>query len=464
MDIVQDLALQFAADPIGSLLFLFINGGWIVFLLMLLWLTLTIYSFYVQGKYVGSLKWHLLAIDIQVEEGVPHLKKVENFFSTLLGAHGSITVVEKYFEGEVQQWFSLEIVSIDGYIQYMIRTTEKFKDLVEAAVYAQWPDAEIMEVEDYTDKIPMDLPNEDWKLFGMEWVNVMPEAYPLRTYRNFEHTMSQTFADPLGTVLETFSRGRPGEQFWFQIIITPVNESWKEEGRKIVKKLIGAPVQEKNTILDKILGPIWGVFYGVAQELFGLDPVEEKRNDAPPSQVIFLSPGEGDIVTGIEEKLSKIGYKTKLRFVYVARPDVFSKGRAANPMIGAIKQINTMNMGALKPYNPSVTKVQYFFVNTRVKRRIRMILSNYKSRSNSMGVPGLGFVLNIEELATLWHFPGEGFTTPPVARVEAKKGTPPSKLPFEQAPTGPTVRRPVQGVTPEEAEKAEETPDDLPFV
>lgn len=467
MDIVLDLLSQFAADPVGSALFLFINGGWVLLLLMLLWLTIVIYSFYIQGKYIGSLKWHLLAIDIPIEEGVPHLKKVENFFATLLGAHGSITLVEKYLQGEVQQWFSLELVSIDGYIQYMIRTTEKFKDLVEAAIYAQWPNAEVTEVEDYTTKIPNDLPNEDWKLFGMEWINVMPEAYPLRTYRNFEHMMSQTFADPMGTVLETFARGRPGEQFWFQIIITPINESWKDEGRKIVKKLIGAPVKEEKTFIDKILSPLWQIMYGTAMELFALEPYEEKKSDPPPSQVIFLSPGEGEIVSAIEEKLSKIGYKCKLRFIYVARPDVFNKGRAANPMIGAIKQVNTMNMGALKPYNPSVTKVQYFFVNTRVKRRIRLILGNYKARSNGMGVPGLGFVLNIEELATLWHFPGEGFTTPPVSRVEAKKGTPPTTLPFEDSPIGPTVRRPSKPTAPErvpieEPPEEPEAPEDLP--
>ena len=183
------------------------------------------------------------------------------------------------------------------------------------------------------------------------------------------------------------------------------------------------------------------------------------------------------MVKGIEEKLGKIGYKTKVRFIYVAKPEIFKKSRAANSMIGAIKQTNTMNMGALKPADKTVTKVNYFFPKFRVRWRIRQILQNYKNRSNVMGIPGLGFVLNIEELATLWHFPSADMSTPPIARVEAKKGSPPVKLPFEQPtaksarPTRPerphrstTAAEPAapSGPAPEAVEG--EAPPDLPFV
>jgi len=39
-------------------------------------------------------------------------------------------------------------------------------------------------------------------------------------------------------------------------------------------------------------------------------------------------------------------------------------------------------------------------------------------------------VLNIEELATLYHFPAK-IITPTIAPVEAKKGGPPPELPME---------------------------------
>ena len=40
------------------------------------------------------------------------------------------------------------------------------------------------------------------------------------------------------------------------------------------------------------------------------------------------------------------------------------------------------------------------------------------------------FTLNIEELATIYHFPGGVVTTLSMPRVEAKKGGPPVNLPF----------------------------------
>ena len=43
-----------------------------------------------------------------------------------------------------------------------------------------------------------------------------------------------------------------------------------------------------------------------------------------------------------------------------------------------------------------------------------------------------GFTLNIEELATLYHFPGEVAATPSIPRIDSVKGSSPSNLPVER--------------------------------
>ena len=43
-----------------------------------------------------------------------------------------------------------------------------------------------------------------------------------------------------------------------------------------------------------------------------------------------------------------------------------------------------------------------------------------------------GFILNIEELATLYHFPGEVAATPSLPRIDSVKGSSPSNLPIER--------------------------------
>ena len=40
------------------------------------------------------------------------------------------------------------------------------------------------------------------------------------------------------------------------------------------------------------------------------------------------------------------------------------------------------------------------------------------------------FVLNTEELATIWHFPGQILKVPTLERIESKEASPPTNLPI----------------------------------
>ena len=46
---------------------------------------------------------------------------------------------EKWFEGKFQKSFSYEVVSLEGYTQFLIRTPKEFRDLIESSVYSQYP-------------------------------------------------------------------------------------------------------------------------------------------------------------------------------------------------------------------------------------------------------------------------------------------------------------------------------------
>ena len=111
-------------------------------------------------------KFMLLAIDIpRANEQTP--KALENMLCYLAGAHGTINLIETYWEGKFQLGFSFEIVGIDGYIQFLVRTPVAFRSLVETAIYSQYPDAEIAEVEDYVNTVPSTFPDPDFDMWGM---------------------------------------------------------------------------------------------------------------------------------------------------------------------------------------------------------------------------------------------------------------------------------------------------------
>lgn len=455
-----------AMSPLAIMWRLFADGGWIVILWVFLWGSWEIWVNWRQNLYEAKRRWIFLAVDIPkaiLDEPGQSPLAVENIFSHLDGAHASDTLWEKYWQGKTQDWFSLEIVSIEGYIQFVIRTRDKFRDLVEAAIYAQYPDAEITEVVDYTKSAPKKFPDPEWELFGTEWINVKPDAYPLRTYHDFEDPATKEFKDPLAAMLETMSRMGKGEQIWFQILITPISQKeWIKKGEQLVKKLIGVKVEQKKTWVDRIVDlPVKVADTALGQIIGGEEEVVKKKEEKKDvSLMLYLSPGTKNLVEAIEDKISKIGLQTKIRMIYLAKKEVFKKARAAHPMVGVVKQFNTLDGQSLKPeYKKVGTAAHYILVKERLKWKKNKIMRAYRGRSTSRGL-GKGFILNIEELATMWHFPAFWIKAPPVKTVESKRGVPPINLPFER----PGFMKPMIAVEkePEEKAPAEEAPPELP--
>jgi hypothetical protein len=215
---LEGLLLRMGENPVQAMWFFVVHGGWIVFLWFFGWVAREMFLNWRQHLYAHHRQWILLAIDVPkaTEQTV---KAVENMFAHMAGIHNPPHFLEKWWDGYTQDTITCEIVSIEGHIQFLIRTVRKMRDLVEASVYAQYPDAEITEVADYTLNVPMQYPDEHYDLFGMEMYPVpgRSDVYPIKTYMDFEHQLTGEFKDPLAVLLEAFARLGPGEQAWYQI-------------------------------------------------------------------------------------------------------------------------------------------------------------------------------------------------------------------------------------------------------
>ncbi len=394
---------------------------------------------YVRAKYINSREWSLLEIKIpkQVEK-TP--KAMEQIFAGLHGVQTTPNFVEKWFEGKRVPWFSLEILGIGGELRFLIRAEKKFRNLVEAQVYAQYPDAEINEVEDYVANLPSKIPSDKYDAWGTELVLTKPDAYPIRTYPYFfeEAKKEEERIDPLASLSEVLNYLTPKEHLWVQILISPAEEDWKEEGEKLVEKLIGKKVKatKKGMMLEEAHGWFEALKETLHELFFGpLGPSssgrEEKKEQSLESLMQYLSPGKKEVVSAIEKNISKLGFATLIRFVYWAESDIFSKANVS-AIIGAFKQFNTQNLNGFKPNGKISPNIDYFFKNRRNFIRKTRVLDNYKKRYfPHREFKGRGFVFNTEELATIYHIPGVMVEAPVMPRVEAKKGGPPSGLPVE---------------------------------
>ena len=440
MDYVIDLSaiVQFLSLPTHEVVLrLLFTVGWLPLFILYLFGARIAWLNYLQMKWGGQQKYVFLAIDVpRGNEQSP--KAVENIFSYLAGAHMTINLMERWWVGEWQLRFAMEIVSIEGYVQYVIRAPEKFRELTESAIYSQYPDAEITEIDDYTRSAPNKFPDETWDVVACEFTYTQHMAFPIRTYRQFEVTTQgkdekSSFKDPNAALMALMSSLGPGEEMWYQVLIQPIGYDWMGMADNEIKKVFGEEVGKKgifNNLADiflQVLDDLGEAIY----KLWGDVEVEKKKEEKKVKTMIELTPADKKKVEGIQEKVSRTAFNTKIRFLYLAKHEVFRKGKAFSGFVGYMKQFTDTDLNSLRPdMELTMTRAHYFFVEERKNHKKNKMMNGYKGRDGAMGK--LPMIMNVEELATIWHFPIESAVNAPMLqKAPGRKAEAPMGLPVE---------------------------------
>ncbi|OGL72830.1 hypothetical protein A3C96_02215 [Candidatus Uhrbacteria bacterium RIFCSPHIGHO2_02_FULL_60_10] len=438
--------LDLGTMPFGMVIWrLLLDGGWVL-LIPVFWFGFTgLWLNARRAKYAETLTFTVLAIDVP-KANLQTVKAVEHIFSHFAVGYAWGDNIDKWWHGKFTPPFSFEIVSLDGYVQFLVRCPSKYRDMVEASIYSQYPDAEIIEVADYTDKVPVTYPDQEWDLFGTELVLAKPWSLPIRTHEAFEHTGAEVvFKDPMSSLLESMSMLKHGEQLWLQILVTPTDGSWKDKSEEFANKMVGKKPPEKKSPLDAIFWlPNAIIKEFMDMILGGGEAVPEKKPEAS-QKLLSLTPGEKNVLEAVQEKATKVGFSCKIRIVYVAHRNVFSKGRLSG-VNGAFAQFAIQNMNSFRPYGPVMPSGTYFYQRWSEQTKKMALLRNYRNRSMSGAT---SYILNVEELATIYHFPMEQVKASQVQKTEAKRAEPPSSLPTrESAATGLRHFQPIKKAAP----------------
>jgi len=409
------------------------NWWWLPLPFLLRKPAIYMYRYYIQEKWDASVKKIVLEVKMP-KETIKPIKAMDQVFAGFHAIHDIPTWREAWVEGVIQLGISCEIVSIDGEVHFFIRTAEMFRKLIESNIYSQYPEAEVFLVDDYTKNVPQNIPNKDWDLYGVDFVNSKDEIYPIKTYKQFEtetEKEEEKRVDPLADLLEGLSTLRPGEQFWLQIVAKPVlgkDRPWQKKGRELADKLARRPEKEKES--GSIIGDALGILVSGPKE-----KKKEEKELIPPE--MKLTPGEREVLGAVESKLSKFGYACNIRFLYLGKKDVFFKP-TVKVGFSYFKELSTENLGGVKPTSKTMTKMKsiffWFWDKRRIYLRKRRMFRYYTKRwAPLFPRPGMTYILNTEELATLYHFPSQ--TVAPamgVSRLETKRRNVPLDLPTEK--------------------------------
>lgn len=417
--------------------------GWVVFMVGLIYMLWRLYYVEIEHQYIAAQDWIFLQLKVPQQNMISTVA-VETIFSQMHALHVGKTFYEKYVEGQIQLWYSLEIISMGGKISFIMRIPARMKDTVESAFYAHYPQAEISEVGDYMESFHYDpYKPEGYDIFGSEWHLTEDDVIPIKSYKDFEHPAAEeTIVDPLANMFEGLAHINPDEFIGYQILIQPLSdEEWKPRGELKVKELIGEEVPHGFSLIKFLLTPL-EKFAGLGRSHQHAHVVEhDPEGKRQRNKWLGMTEGEKERVTLIEKKIGKQGYKTQIRMLYIVPAEKFDNSKKGL-MSGFYRPFGSVMTNKLKPdVNDTWTSADAYFSKTfekpvldyMVKYRKRNLFNGYKRRDFLTGL--YKFILGTDEIATLYHFPITTETTfapTAVEKTQSKKSQPPVNLPIAE--------------------------------
>jgi len=358
---------------------------WYVWLPIVLILGYLTWRNYKKVEAIMDVESDLLILEIPKTNDKQELA-AEQLFASL---HGILRSREELKENNgVQEHMSFEFASVNGQIRFYVWTPRHLRSFVESQIYSQYPTVQIRDAEeDYVahERMHSVVHTADITLTDNE-------VLPIKTFQNFE-------VDPLAGITGTLAKlESTGEEIWVQIIVRPVADEWHKSTEKWVS---GVRNGKKSFIAGNGAAWLGGLFEALWK------PPEAGKDGATVKE---LSERDKTRISEAEKKATKLGYQVKIRLVYLGE-DTVSARQKMQAIVGTFKQYNSTNLNGFKVSNSSFKKED---------------LAPYRQRLFGAN----GFILNIEEVASVYHLPHTNVETPNIVWASSKTAEPPAKLPI----------------------------------
>ena len=407
-----------------------LTWGWIFVTWLVLWLAWEGYLLQKRNDYFDGMQWAYLQVQIpELTELTP--KSMDNIIAVMSGMHKNPDLAEKYFEGYLEDWYSLEMQCLKGRVRYIVVVPQARRQFMEGVIYGQYPTAQITEVEDYTKEFHVDGIRTEFDLYGTDiWLS-QPDCYPIRTYQMYTDKLApkDKFVDPHKALVEAYTNLHPGEQIWLQVLVRPVGgrliDEWSKKAEAEIARIRGVAGKIQGGIFKRAARGTARFLGNILRQLGGLTPEASSSED---EEVRFFDPVETAKMEGILQKTVREPFQTVIRIVYVA-----PLGQLHSPslgrIMGALQQFNTLHLNSFqRDASTNSRKPDYFFKEHR--RAFRERMQYYYYRIRWLGGVTRGMMMTAEEIATVYHFPAKWVRTPGLERPKSGVHAAPKGVPF----------------------------------
>lgn len=381
-------------------------------------ITLQFLKKFFHSKYHIPAEYHNTTLQITVpkdftrqEDKDKEIKQLigiaENMYANLGGLKPQ-KGINAYFYGR-KDHIALEIIKErTNNISFFITVPEYFRRFLEQQIHAQYPDAQIEPIEDYNIFTPQGVVQGAYLQLKKQYI------FPIQTYRSME-------TDPLNAITNSLSKFHEDEGGAIQILIRSAKASWHSWPAKVASEMQqGKKLKEALKTSSK--AGTKGFAGGIVKSVFysSKSKEDDMLSKTQPHQ---LSPMEEETVKALEQKTAKAGFDVNIRIIVSAKQKQQSEAYLRN-VIDAFSQYAGYEYGngfrAVK-VGSSQKLINAFIYRSFIAKR--------------------SFVLNTEEVASLYHLPLPYTETPNIRWLSARKAAPPNNLPDEGIILGETDYR-----------------------
>lgn len=397
----------------------------LTFFLAPLWMPVILYNYALkrfiqsrQAAFQARQKYILLELRLPRDTMKP-LLAMETFFSNMNFGPGESNWYKRIWLGGLRPSWSFEIASLGGQVHFYIWTREAQRRGLEAYLYAQFPDMEIIEAEDYARLT--DPSDGEHSMFGEEYVKKLPDPFPIKTYVAYgldkTGNKPEEQVDPLTQLIEILGSVGPKEQFWVQLIVRqsknekyahkPDWKDWKDHGKELIDKIRSETVKKM-----KYTDPTTG-------------KVIETEGFPNPTK------GQNETIAAIESNTNKAAFDVGIRVIYSATKDAY-QGAMANFVIPLFKPFSHEagnSIGILGRYSAGFQDYPWEDPHRLMHEWAEKRLLRFYRHRAYFADPYTGpySIMSSEELATLYHIPSSTIATPTLPRIQsATTGAPPN--------------------------------------
>lgn len=271
-----------------------------------------------------------------------------------------------------QEYISFEYTAHANEIYFYIVVPRKSKLLVEKQIIGFYPDCLIEETSE------INIFENRKSVLGEAMILKKGDEFPIRTYQKLE-------SDSMNAILSALGRLSENTSATIQILLKPEDDNWQNRIKKMIRK------EEKNPGKRRYISFNPLVWMRGFLEIFFQDPEEKNKKDEPEIDEKDPIDDEGLM----KEKVKKTGFLVMVRVIVTADDNAIANAELRN-IISSFSQFASPAYNRFRPMRHKSLSVliQYFIL-----RQFAWWQKN--------------FLLNIEEIATLFHFPHSKYNKQP---------------------------------------------------